>query len=104
MANMSEEFKKRIEYLEGSFAVAYNVFKEYQPLFLLIFKAPEISDVEVNKQHRNRKQKYVVLFHFDAQTRFFNLGLCLVPLWKFLSFVGLYLLPLKEKTQIITMI
>lgn len=57
MASMPDEFKRRIEYLEGSFAVAYNVFKEYQPLFLLIFKTPEVSESDLIKQHRNRKQK-----------------------------------------------
>ncbi|XP_044265491.1 retinoblastoma-like protein 1 [Tribolium madens] len=61
MASMPEEFKKRIEYLEGSFAVAYNVFKEYQPLFMQIFVAPraqEAHELETNK-HRNRKNKPV---------------------------------------------
>ncbi|RZB39242.1 retinoblastoma-like protein 1, partial [Asbolus verrucosus] len=59
MAKLPEEFTKRIEYLEMTFAVAYNVFKEYQPLFLKIFKAPEPLDLEQTKQHRNRKQKPV---------------------------------------------
>lgn len=56
MANMPEEFKKRIEYLEESYAVAYNVFKEYQPLFLQIFKTPEAHESDLAKP-RNRKHK-----------------------------------------------
>jgi retinoblastoma-like protein 1 len=57
MANMPEEFKKRIENLEGSFAVAYNVFTEFESCFSSIFKTPEHLDFEQVKQHRNRKQK-----------------------------------------------
>ncbi|KAK9892117.1 hypothetical protein WA026_018320 [Henosepilachna vigintioctopunctata] len=59
MANMSEEFRKKIDLLEESFSVICNVFKEYCTIFCKIFKAPDISELEAPKQHRNRKQKSV---------------------------------------------
>ncbi|XP_044745960.1 retinoblastoma-like protein 1 isoform X2 [Coccinella septempunctata] len=59
MNHLAEEFRKKIDALEESFSVTCNVFKEYCMIFPKIFKAPELSDMEIPKQHRNRKQKSV---------------------------------------------
>lgn len=55
MASMNDEFRRKIESLEGNFAVSCNVFKEYAKTFGHIFKNP--TDLEQNKHHRSRKQK-----------------------------------------------
>lgn len=55
MSNMSEDFRKKIESLEGNFAVSCNVFKEYAKTFSQIFKNP--TNLEENRHHRSRKQK-----------------------------------------------
>lgn len=55
MANMSDDFRRKIESLEGNFAVSCNVFKEYAKTFAQIFKNP--TDLEQSKHHRTRKQK-----------------------------------------------
>lgn len=57
MTGMPEEFIKKIDALEESFSVTCNVFKEYCVIFPKIFKTPELSDLEIPKLHRNRKQK-----------------------------------------------
>ncbi|XP_018323439.1 retinoblastoma-like protein 1 isoform X2 [Agrilus planipennis] len=54
MANMPDEFKQKIQRLEGNFAVSYNIFKMFAPIFNEIFKNP--TDIEQTK-HRNRKQR-----------------------------------------------
>lgn len=56
MANMNDDFKQKIDHLEGNFAVSCNVFREYVVTFTKIFKSP--IDVEQTKNHRNRKQRY----------------------------------------------
>lgn len=55
MANLQEHFKQKIYDLEGNFAVSHNTFKEFCPMFSLIFKNP--TNMESTKQHRNRKQR-----------------------------------------------
>lgn len=55
MAKMGEDFRRKIDILEGNFAVSYNVFKKYVVTFSEIFKSP--TDVEQSKHHRNRKQR-----------------------------------------------
>lgn len=55
MAKMGDDFRRKIDILEGNFAVSYNVFKKYIVTFSEIFKSP--TDVEQSKHHRNRKQR-----------------------------------------------
>lgn len=57
MANMPENFRLKIKRLEGNFAVSYNVFKKFTPIFNEIFKP---IDAESSKQYRNRKQRYTL--------------------------------------------
>jgi len=40
MANMSQDFRARIEKLEANFSVSMVIFKKYQPIFADIFKDP----------------------------------------------------------------
>lgn len=55
MANLSGEFRQKINNLESNFAVAFNIFKEFQPMFMKVFKTP--NDTDLPKLHRSRKQK-----------------------------------------------
>ncbi|KAF5271291.1 hypothetical protein FQR65_LT05306 [Abscondita terminalis] len=54
MANLSEDFRTKIKRLEGNFAVSYNIFKKFTPIFNEIFKEP--IDIE-SRLSRNRKLK-----------------------------------------------
>lgn len=56
MGNLPEELNNKIDHLEETISVSYNVFKYYQPLFCTIFKQPEPIDPEQTR-HRNRKQR-----------------------------------------------
>lgn len=52
---MNEDFRRKIESLEGNFAVSCNVFKEYAKTFGQIFESP--TGLEQSKHYRSRKQK-----------------------------------------------
>ncbi|KAF5305107.1 hypothetical protein FQA39_LY09369 [Lamprigera yunnana] len=54
MANLSEDFRQKIKRLEGNFAVSYNIFKKFTPIFNEIFKGPIDTEIRIS---RNRKQK-----------------------------------------------
>ncbi|XP_031332886.1 retinoblastoma-like protein 2 isoform X2 [Photinus pyralis] len=54
MANLSEDFRQKIKRLEGNFAVSYNIFKKFTPIFNEIFKGPIDMDL---RSSRNRKTK-----------------------------------------------
>ena len=55
MANLSQEFRDKVEKLERNFAVSTVIFKKFEPIFLDIFKSP--AD-ETPRQPRSRKQRY----------------------------------------------
>nr|CAI5843626.1 unnamed protein product [Callosobruchus analis] len=57
MAQMPEEFTKKILCMKDTFGVSHNTFKEYYPLFCKIFVPPSIQEFE-QKQPRNRKQNF----------------------------------------------
>lgn len=54
MANMSQDFRSKIEKLEGNFAVSMVIFKKYQPIFTDIFKDP-VDDI--SRPPRSRRHK-----------------------------------------------
>ncbi|XP_054002428.1 retinoblastoma-like protein 1 isoform X1 [Hylaeus anthracinus] len=54
MANMSQDFRSKIEKLEGNFSVSMVIFKKYQPIFTDIFKDP--AD-DVSRPPRSRRHK-----------------------------------------------
>lgn len=54
MANMSQDFREKIEKLEGNFSVSMVIFKKYQPIFTDIFKDP-IDDI--SRPPRSRRNK-----------------------------------------------
>ncbi|XP_035741130.1 retinoblastoma-like protein 1 isoform X3 [Vespa mandarinia] len=54
MANMSQDFREKIEKLEGNFSVSMVIFKKYQPIFTDIFKDP--SD-DISRPSRSRRNK-----------------------------------------------
>ncbi|XP_066587263.1 retinoblastoma-like protein 1 isoform X2 [Prorops nasuta] len=56
MANMPQDFRTKIEKLEGNFSVSMIIFKKYQPIFTNIFKDP-IDDV--SKPSRSRRHKAI---------------------------------------------
>ncbi|XP_043476040.1 retinoblastoma-like protein 1 isoform X2 [Leptopilina heterotoma] len=55
MANMPQDFRFRIEKLERNFAVSFNIFKKYQPIFADIFQNP----AETLQPTRSRRQKNI---------------------------------------------
>ena len=55
MANLSQEFRDKVEKLERNFAVSTVIFKKFEPIFLDIFKSPA---EEAPRQPRSRKQRY----------------------------------------------
>ncbi|XP_006570248.1 retinoblastoma-like protein 1 isoform X3 [Apis mellifera] len=54
MANMPQDFRSKIEKLEGNFAVSMVIFKKYQPIFTDIFKDP-VDDI--SRPPRSRRHK-----------------------------------------------
>ncbi|XP_076618392.1 retinoblastoma-like protein 1 isoform X2 [Colletes latitarsis] len=54
MANMSQDFRSKIEKLEGNFSVSMVIFKKYQPIFTDIFKDP--AD-DISRPPRSRRHK-----------------------------------------------
>ncbi|XP_046833957.1 retinoblastoma-like protein 1 isoform X2 [Vespa crabro] len=54
MANMPQDFREKIEKLEGNFSVSMVIFKKYQPIFTDIFKDP--SD-DISRPSRSRRNK-----------------------------------------------
>ncbi|XP_031826852.1 retinoblastoma-like protein 1 isoform X2 [Nomia melanderi] len=54
MANMPQDFRSKIEKLEGNFSVSMVIFKKYQPIFTDIFKDP--AD-DISKPPRSRRHK-----------------------------------------------
>ncbi|CAK9831739.1 Retinoblastoma-like protein 1 [Anthophora retusa] len=54
MANMPQDFRSKIEKLEGNFAVSMVIFKKYQPIFTDIFKDP-VDDI--SRPSRSRRHK-----------------------------------------------
>ncbi|KAL3858951.1 hypothetical protein ACJMK2_009197 [Sinanodonta woodiana] len=54
MANLSHEFRDKVDRLERNFAVSTVIFKKFQPIFLDIFRSP--LD-EPPRQPRSRKQR-----------------------------------------------
>ncbi|XP_076162241.1 retinoblastoma-like protein 1 isoform X4 [Ptiloglossa arizonensis] len=54
MANMPQDFRSKIEKLEGNFSVSMVIFKKYQPIFTDIFKDP-VDDI--SRPPRSRRHK-----------------------------------------------
>ncbi|XP_020291555.1 retinoblastoma-like protein 1 isoform X3 [Pseudomyrmex gracilis] len=53
MANMPQDFRARIEKLEGNFSVSMVIFKKYQPIFNDIFKDPK-EDIRPSRSRRHK--------------------------------------------------
>ncbi|KAG7207865.1 hypothetical protein KM043_009463 [Ampulex compressa] len=56
MANMPQDFRSKIQKLEGNFSVSMVIFKKYQPIFTDIFKDP-VDDI--SRPPRSRRHKAV---------------------------------------------
>ncbi|KAL6260430.1 hypothetical protein P5V15_007956 [Pogonomyrmex californicus] len=56
MANMSQDFRARIDKLEANFSVSMLIFKKYQPIFTFIFKDPR---EDTSRPSRSRRHKAV---------------------------------------------
>ncbi|XP_076687043.1 retinoblastoma-like protein 1 isoform X3 [Andrena cerasifolii] len=56
MANMPQDFRSKIEKLEGNFSVSMVIFKKYQPIFTDIFKDP-VDDI--SRPPRSRRHKAI---------------------------------------------
>ncbi|XP_032681259.1 retinoblastoma-like protein 1 isoform X3 [Odontomachus brunneus] len=56
MANMPQDFRSKIEKLEGNFSVSMVIFKKYQPIFTDIFKDPR---EDISRPPRSRRHKAV---------------------------------------------
>ncbi|KAI4499767.1 hypothetical protein M0802_005023 [Mischocyttarus mexicanus] len=54
MASMPQDFREKIDKLEGNFSVSMVIFKKYQPIFTDIFKDP--SD-DISRPSRSRRNK-----------------------------------------------
>lgn len=54
MANLSQEFRDKVERLERNFAVSTVIFKKFEPIFLDIFRSPAN---DAPRQPRSRKQR-----------------------------------------------
>ncbi|XP_033326239.2 retinoblastoma-like protein 1 isoform X1 [Megalopta genalis] len=54
MANMPQDFRSKIEKLEGNFSVSMVIFKKYQPIFNDIFKYPA---EDISRPPRSRRHK-----------------------------------------------
>ncbi|XP_011351658.1 retinoblastoma-like protein 1 isoform X2 [Ooceraea biroi] len=56
MANMPQDFRAKIEKLEGNFSVSMLIFKKYQPIFTDIFKDPK---EDTSRPPRSRRHKAI---------------------------------------------
>nr|XP_050861503.1 retinoblastoma-like protein 1 isoform X3 [Vespula vulgaris] len=54
MANMPQDFREKIEKLEGNFSVSMVIFKKYQPIFTDIFKDPSDDILRPSRSRRNK--------------------------------------------------
>ncbi|XP_076278998.1 retinoblastoma-like protein 1 isoform X1 [Lasioglossum baleicum] len=54
MANMPQDFRSKIEKLEGNFSVSMVIFKKYQPIFNDVFKYPA---EDISRPPRSRRHK-----------------------------------------------
>jgi len=54
MANMPQDFRAKIEKLEGNFSVSMLIFKKYQPIFTDIFKDPREDTSRPSRSRRHR--------------------------------------------------
>ena len=59
MANLPESFRSKVDKLERKFSVSTVIFKKYKPIFISVFKDP---DLDPPKLPRSRKQRFVCLF------------------------------------------
>ena len=59
MANLSQEMRNKIDYLERNFNVTTIIFKKYRPLFLELFKDPDLQQQKQNKSKKQRNRQHI---------------------------------------------